>query len=45
VECILRWLDDLDCSVYAAVLVCRGANVRRWLPVVLTIAAGLVLLL
>jgi hypothetical protein len=29
-ECVLRWLDELDCSVFAAALVWQGHRARRW---------------
>ena len=29
-ECVLRWLDELDCSVSAAALLWQGHRARRW---------------
>ena len=35
-ECVLRWLDELDCSVFAAALIWHGHRGRRWRRMALT---------
>jgi hypothetical protein len=44
-ECVLRWLDEIDCSLFAMLLVWHGEHGWRWRRVALLLMATLSMLL